>query len=276
MSDWEDFADDDVEIDQAETAKKFVDEELIDKDKEERERKEREEERKIIQAEIEKNKQEKKKDEVDYEKKFRERHQNKEEEKDLSREQVKEQNPDFTEGQIDEFMSRQAEEKIGDDLFGGDTTENESTAPKKGFVSSQTEIKGEKKYKEFAKEVAAYLIENGQSANQIPKFFSQLFHELGSELTAGKMAFIVKDFNSTIQKKKDDEDAKRFEDQKKDKKNNNKGKKKAGLAGVSKGNDNLAMVDDMFGDDGEGDDYDYDEEGADGYQDYGRDDIDFI
>ncbi|CAI2377909.1 unnamed protein product [Moneuplotes crassus] len=275
MSDWEDFADEDADIEQTQDTKKFEDEELVDKDKEEREEKERLEEKKIIQAEIEHNRKEKKKDEVDYDKKFAERHKIDEETKDLTREEVKKQNPNFTEIQIDEFMSRQAEEKIGDDLFGGD---NEPETPKTGgFVTSLTEIKGEKKYKDFARDVADYLKTNGKSPGQIPKFFSQLFHELGTEITTGKMAFIVKEFNNAIDKKKEDEDKKRDDDKKKEKKS--KGKKKAGLAGVSKAQDtvvmNTAMANDMFENEdyGEGEDYDY---GGDQYQDYGRDDLDFM
>jgi hypothetical protein len=279
MSDWEDWADEEKEVeDNTTNNNKFANEALVDEEKEERETKIREEEQKRVKTEIDNNKKEKKKDEKDYEKIYNDRFDKAGAIKNLTREEIATQNPDFSEEKINEMLSKQAEEKIGDTLFEDDTAEESKKVD--GLISKISELKGEKNYKAFGKEVAEYIVSNGQSHNHIPKFFSELFHALSDKITVVKMRSIVTDFDARLKKRKDEEDRKAAEAKKlnTDTKKS-KGKKKATLGGVTKALDtNKMMMDDMFGnngDDGEGEYDDYGNEG-DGYVDYGRDDIDFI
>ena len=277
MSDWEDFADDDAVVEDDSNKKKFADEELVDDQKEEREKKERAEEKKKIQEEIKQNKKEKVKEEKDYEKMFQERNKGKETNQDLTREEIRKNHPEFTEAQIDEEMSRREEGKIGDNLFENDTTGTDvaEVVNNSGFNTKIKDLKGEKNYKQFARDVAEFMTSKGQNHNHIPKFFSELFHSLSEKITTSKMSSIVRDFDTKLKKRKADEEKKLAEEKKLEKKS--KGKKKAGLAGVSKGADTgRAMMDDVFDDDyaeGDEDDYDYGDEG-DNYVE--RDEIDFM
>jgi hypothetical protein len=275
MDDWEDWADETKEIEDNTVNKKFADEEVVDKDKEERERKERQEAKKELQEQIKKTQEEKKKDEKDYEKIYNDRIKKAGALKTLSREEIKRQNPTLTEAQIDELMSRQAEEGMGENLFSEDT----EATPKNSLGSSIKELKGEKAYKAFGREVAEYMIANGQSHNHIPKFFGELFNALSDKITITKMKTIVNDFNDKLQKQKDEEDRKKAEEKKLEKKEKGgKNKKKATVGGVTKALDtNKMLMADVFNADeaeGEGD-YDYGDEG-DQYVDYGRDNIDFM
>lgn len=275
MSDWEDFADENVEIEDKTADKKFAEEELVDKDKEEREKKEREKQREEIKKEIEENAKEKKANEKDYEKLYNDRV-NKNSgstKKNLTREEMVAANPGLNDAQIDELMSRQADGDLGDELFANDTETDPQTPKKSGIQSTITELKGEKNYKAFGKEVAQYIVSEGQNHNHIPRFFSELFHELSEKLTTTKMKNIVSDFDKRLQKRIDEEKQKEAEEKKLAGKTA-KGKKKAKLAGVSKGaNDaNQLMMDDVFDEDAEGEYGDYGDE----YVDYGRDDIDFM
>lgn len=276
MSDWEEWADEAKEIEDTTANKKFADEEVVDKDKEERERKERAEARKEMNEQIKKNKEQNKKDEKDYEKIYNDRIKKAGALKALSREEVRKQNPTLTEAQVDELMSRQAEETIGDTLFG----EEAEATPKNSLGSNIKELKGEKAYKAFGKEVAEYIVANGQSNNHIPKFFSELFNALSDKITVTKMKTIVTDFNDKLQKQKEEEDRKKAEEKKLEKKEKGgKNNKKVKVGGVTKALDtNKMLMADVFNmDEGEGEG-DYDDYGADGdqYVDYGRDDIDFI
>jgi hypothetical protein len=278
MSDWEEWADGDKEVENNTANDKFANEALVDEGKEEREAKTRAEEQKRVKAEMDKNKMEKKKDEKDYEKIYNDRFSKAGAIKNLTREEIAKQNPDFSQEKISEMLSKQADEKIGDNLFEDDTVEESKKVG--GLATKISELKGEKNYKAFGKEVAEYIISNGQSQNHIPKFFSELFHALSDKITVVKMRNIVTDFDARLKKRKDDEDRKVAEEKKlnTDPKKS-KGKKKAKLGGVTKALDtNKMMMEDMFGDnndDGEGEYDDYGDEG-DGYVDYGRDDIDFI
>lgn len=273
LDDWEAFADEDAVIEQDDNKNKFADEEIVDKDKEEREAKQKAEESKIAKEEAKKQREEKKKDEKDYDKMFNDRFEKAGAVKLLSREEIKKKNPGLTEAQIDELMSRQAEENMGDNLFGDDTDQT----PKAGLGSSITELKGEKAYKEFGREIAKHIAENGQSNNHIPKFFSELFNGLADKITIVKMRNIVSDFDNKLQKRKEEEDRKEREAKKLEKKPKNK--KKATLGGVTKALDtNKLMLDDVFEDEQnpEGEDYDdYGDEG-DQYVDYGKDQYDFM
>lgn len=276
IDDWEAFADEDAVIDKDDNKNKFADEEIVDKDKEEREAKAKAEESKIAKEEAKKQREEKKKDEKDYDKMFNDRFEKAGAVKILSREEVIKKNPGLTDAQIDELMSRQAEENMGDDLFGDETDRTDQT-PKAGLGTSITELKGEKAYKEFGREIAKHIAENGQSNNHIPKFFSELFNGLADKITIVKMRNIVSDFDHKLQKRKDEEDQKEREAKKLEKKT--KSKKKATLGGVTKALDtNKLILDDVFEEDqdAEGEDYgDYGDEGAQ-YVNYGKDEYDFM
>lgn len=278
MSDWEDFADENIEIKNENVNKKFEDEKVVDKDKEEREAKAREEEQRIKKEEAKKNREEKKKDEKDYDKLFEQRFQNAGAVTTLTREQVKQKHPNLTDAQIDELISRESDASLGDNLFGDDAQTPKNT--KEGLASSIKELKGEKNYKLLGKEVAEYICANGQSNNFIPKFFSELFNGLADKITVTKMRSIVSDFDDKLKKKKEEEDIKEREAKKLEKKP--KSSKKPKLAGVTKALDtNKLMVDDVFGgkqygdDDGEGEYDDYGDEG-DGFVDGGRVEYDFM
>lgn len=273
--DWELWDDNSKDVEDK-TTNMFANEDLVDKEKEEREAKSRAEEQKRVREEMEKNKKEKG-EEKDYEKLYSDRFVKASAVKVLTREEIIAQNPTFSEEQINEMMSRQAEEKIGDTLFENDVEETKKTD---GLISKISELKGEKNYKAFGKEVAEYIISNGQSHNHIPKFFSELFHALSDKITTTKMRGIVTDFDARLKKRKEEEDRKIAEDKKLVTDNKkSKGKKKAKLGGVTKALDtNKMMMDDMFANndaDGEGEYDDYGDEG-DGYVDYGRDDIGFM
>lgn len=273
--DWELWDDNSKDVEDK-TTNMFANEDLVDKEKEEREAKSRAEEQKRVREEMEKNKKEKG-EEKDYEKLYSDRFVKASAVKVLTREEIIAQNPTFSEEQINEMMSRQAEEKIGDTLFENDV---EETKKADGLISKISELKGEKNYKAFGKEVAEYIISNGQSHNHIPKFFSELFHALSDKITTTKMRGIVTDFDARLKKRKEEEDRKITEDKKLVTDNKkSKGKKKAKLGGVTKALDtNKMMMDDMFANndaDGEGEYDDYGDEG-DGYVDYGRDDIGFM
>lgn len=273
--DWELWDDNSKDVEDK-TTNMFANEDLVDKEKEEREAKSRAEEQKRVRDEMEKNKKEKG-EEKDYEKLYSDRFVKASAVKVLTREEIIAQNPTFSEEQINEMMSRQAEEKIGDTLFENDVEETKKTD---GLISKISELKGEKNYKAFGKEVAEYIISNGQSHNHIPKFFSELFHALSDKITTTKMRGIVTDFDARLKKRKEEEDRKIAEDKKLVTDNKkSKGKKKAKLGGVTKALDtNKMMMDDMFANndaDGEGEYDDYGDEG-DGYVDYGRDDIGFM
>jgi hypothetical protein len=271
MSDWEQWADDDKQLEEEDVNKKFENEEVIDKDKEERERKERAEAKKLEKEEIKKNQQEKKKEEKDYDKLFNEKFEKAGAVKPLSREEIIKENPNLSEAQIDELVSRQSETGITDNLFDNDGEET----PKSLGVTVEN-LKGEKAYKEFGKKVAEYMIEKGQSHNHIPKFFGELFHALSDKITVTKMRNIVNDFDSRLKLKLEEEEKKKREDMKLEKKA--KTNKKTKLAGVTKALDTEKMLmSDMFVENaqGEGEYDDYGDEG-DGYVDYGRDDLDFM
>lgn len=273
MSDWEDWADEEKEIEENDVNEKFADEEVVDKDKEERERQERLAEKKAHQEEIKKAQEEKKKDEKDYEKLFNERLgiDDKDKKGVMTKEEIKKENPTWTDAQINDYMSRQAEEVIGSDLFANDKSKDEPALGK-----NIKELKGEKAYKEFGKEVADYIISNGQSNNHIPRFFSELFNGLSDKITITKLRTIINDFDTKLKKKKEEEERKKNEDSKADKKQ--KGKKKAKVGGVGKAMD-LAqnLIDDVFDEEEypEGEYADYGDEG-DAYDPYARDQIDFM
>ena len=110
-----------------------------------------------------------------------------------------------------------------------------------------------------------------------PGFFSELFNGLSDKITPKKLMTIINDFENKLKKRKEEEERKKAEENKAEKKQ--KGKKKANIGGVGKAMDHAQnLIDDVFDaeeDYGEGDYYDYGDEG-DGYEPYARDDIDFM
>mmetsp|Transcript_22695 Transcript_22695/g.26054 ORF Transcript_22695/g.26054 Transcript_22695/m.26054 type:complete len:268 (-) Transcript_22695:29-832(-) len=264
--DWEEFADENKEIESAANAKKFDDEQLIDHDKEERERKERQELKKELKEEIKKNQTDNKTNEKDYEKLYNERLGIKQEKKnDYTFDELKALNPGFSDSQINDLLSRQSEAKIGNDLFADDGNLK--------LCFSFPELKGEKVYKKFGEEIAKFISENGNSNNHIPKFFGELFNGLAEKITIAKMQSIIKDFDEKLKKKKkDEEDEKKAEEKILDKKPKNK---KPKMGGALKGNNKISKANDvLFQDDDEGEG-DYGDEG-DTYVNYERDPYDFM
>ena len=178
-----------------------------------------------FQEEADKGKKRKQKMWKDYDKIYNKRFEDQKDIKNLSREEIKKNNPELTEAQVDEMMSRQAEEKIGDTLFENNTTEPENEVTPQGFITNITNLKGEKKFKEFAKEVAEYISNNSQNYNHIPKFFSELLHALDDKIPTPKMINIVKDYEAKLTKRKKEENKDAEGDNKITKKSKNKGKK---------------------------------------------------
>ena len=279
--DWEDWDNDDKQIESNNTNDKFKDEQVVDKDKEIREQKERAEEKRILKEEQQKKHEEKKKNEKDYEQMYNKRigKDVNEEAKVMSAEELRKQNPDMSEAQINDMISRQSEQKIGDSLF----VEEEAPKSKKQqnkYPFTVEQLKGEKAYKQFGKEVGEYIAKQGQSHNHIPRFFSSMFHELSDKVTIAKMRNIVKDFDDRLKAKEKEEKEKKDAEKKLEKKSSKKNKKTA-IGGVSKAlQNNQTYLDDVFtgayDDYGEGEGDYYGEGEGDQYVDYGRDEIDFM
>lgn len=144
MSDWEDFADENIDIGDKNSNKvKFENEQVVDHDKEEREQKEREEQKRKAQQEMEAQKKENEKDKKDYEKVYNERiGATDKKEAVLTKEQLMKENPNMTEAQINDLLSRQSEQALGNNLF-----EEEKDDGNLKLTFKFKELKGEKIYK---------------------------------------------------------------------------------------------------------------------------------
>lgn len=261
--DWEKWGDDEAEV-KENNQDKFKDEQVYDKEKEEREKKEREVER---QARIEESKKKEPVEEKDYEKMYANRFEKKSDNTVKTKEDLLKENPNLTEAQLSELLSRQADDDIAGNLFGGDNTPKEAPVKPKMPFNFDT-LKGEKAYKQVGKEIGEFIATKGQSHNFIPQLIGALIAELTDKMTAVKMRSVVSDFENLL-KKKEQESVKKPQAVPKK-------KKKTAVGGVGKALDsNNLIINDVFNedfDDGEGE---YGNEG-DGYVDYGRDDIDFI
>ena len=101
---------------------------------------------KEIKKEIEAHKEENKKDKKDYEKIYNQRIGLEEKKSEvLTKEELMKQNPNMTEEQINDLLSRQSEQAIGDNLFDDDKKDNGNLKLSFSFK----ELKGEKIYKKY-------------------------------------------------------------------------------------------------------------------------------